>query len=297
MKKIFVALFAVAVAIASLSSCNKEVDNSQAEAWKQEKDSLMKVNSQQQAVLDQMTEAMAEIASCLDTIAVHEKVIISGIDEDGNRLSRKGIRNRLEILAQVISEQKERLGSLEAKFSQSTMQIGQLNSIIEFLESSLAQKDAEVEKLKAEVNSKNFNVAVLEEKVSQMSDTIASERATNSEQRQQIANQDAQLNEVYYIIDTEAQLLSKGLLSKEGKIIKKKKVNFSNIDKSYLTKGDIRTLHTIRIQGKSPKFITDVPKNSYSLDKNSNESYTLTIADPTSFWSANNRILIIQVKK
>ena len=296
MKKILIAISFATMVIASVTSCGSK-DNTMEESWKQERDSLTRVNSQQQAVLDQMTAAMAEIAFCLDTIAVHERVIVTGIDEEGNRLSRKSIRNRLEILAQVISEQKEKLGALEEKFSNSTMQIGKLHSIIEFLENSLAQKDAEVEKLKSEVSSSNYRVVALEEKVSNMNDTIVSERAVNSEQKQQIAQQDAQLNEVYYIIGTEEQLISKGILSKEGKIIKKKKVNFSNINKSALTKGDIRTLKSITVRGKSPKILSDVPKGSYSLDKSGDDIATLRILNANSFWSANNRILIIQVKK
>lgn len=296
MKKILIAISFATIAIASVTSCGSK-DNTQEESWKHERDSLTRVNSQQQEVLDQMTAAMAEIAFCLDTIAVHERVIITGIDEEGNRLSRKSIRNRLQILSQVISEQKEKLGILEEKFSNSTMQIGKLHSIIEFLENSLAQKDVEVERLKGEVSTSNYRVAALEEKVSNMNDTIESERAVNTEQKVQIAQQDAQLNEVYYIIGTEDQLISKGILSKEGKIIKKKKVNFSNINKSALTKGDIRTLRSISIRGKSPKILSDVPKNSYSLDKSTNDVATLNIINPTLFWSANNRILIIQVKK
>ena len=296
MKKILIAISFATIVIASVISCGRK-DNTMEESWKQERDSLTRVNSQQQAVLDQMTAAMAEIAFCLDTIAVHERVIVTGIDEEGNRLNRKSIRNRLEILAQVISEQKEKLGALEEKFSNSTMQIGKLHSIIEFLENSLVKKDAEVEKLKAEVSSSNYRVVALEEKVSNMNDTIVSERAVNSEQKQQIAQQDAQLNEVYYIIGTEEQLISKGILSKEGKIIKKKKVNFSNINKSVLTKGDIRTLKSLTVQGKSPKILSDVPKGSYSLDKSGDDMASLRILNANSFWSANNRILIIQVKK
>lgn len=296
MKRILPVIAALTIGVSIVTSCGN--NNNVAETqWQHERDSLTRVNTQQQAVLDNMTAAMAEIAFCLDTIAAHERVIITGIDEEGNRLSRKGIRNRLEILAQVIQEQKEKLGTLEEKFSNNAAQIGQLHSIIEFLENSLSQKDAEVERLKAEVNTKNYNVAVLEEKVSLMSDTISVERATNSEQKQQIAHQDAQLNEVYYVIGTDDQLVSKGILKKEGKIFKKKKVDFSSINKSLLTKGDIRTLKSINVRGKSPKILSDVPKGSYSLDKISDDNYTLRITNPSSFWSANNRILIIQVKK
>jgi len=296
MKKLLLILSVVAILSSAVSSCGNG-NNVAEDHWIYERDSLNRVNTQQKAVLDNMTAAMAEIAFCLDTIAVHERVIITGIDEEGNRLSRKSIRNRLDILAQVIQEQRERLGSLEEKFSQNAAQIGQLHSIIEFLETSLSQKDAEVDRLKAEVNAKNFNVAVLEEKVSLMSDTITAERTTNSEQRQQIAHQDAQLNEVYYVIGTDDQLVSKGILKKEGKIFKKKKVDFSNINKSSLIKGDIRTLKSINVRGKSPKILSEVPKGSYSLDKVSDDNYTLRIINSTTFWSANNRILIIQVKK
>jgi len=295
MRKILSILGVLAILSSAISSCNG--NKAAEEQWIQERDSLNRVNTQQREVLDNMTAAMAEIAFCLDTIAAHEKVIILGIDEEGNRLSRRGIRNRLDILAQVIREQKEKLGTLEERFSRNAVRMGQLHSIIEFLENSLSQKDAEVDRLKAEVSAKNFNVAVLEEKVSLLNDTITIERATNSEQKQQIAHQDAQLNGVYYIIGTDDELLTMGILKKEGKIFKKKKVDFSNIKKSSLTKGDIRTLKTINVRGKSPKMLSDVPKGSYSLDKISDDNYTLRITNPSSFWSANNRILIIQVKK
>lgn len=289
---------ALAAAIISLGSCSGEGGSDDSNnKLQQEKDSLARVNAQQQAVLDNMTSTMAEIAFCLDTIAAHERVIISGVDEEGNRLSRQGIKRRLDILANVIQEQKEKLGTLEAKFSDNAAHIGQLHSIITFLETSLSKKDAEVAQLRAEVNSKNFSVAALEQKVAQMNDTITVERATNTEQKQQIARQDAQLNEVYYIVGDEKQLLNMGILKKEGKIIKKKKVNFGNINKSSLMKGDIRSLTSISIKGKSLKILSDVPKGSYSLDKQSKDSYTLRITNPSTFWSANNRILIIQIKK
>lgn len=296
MKKIFIAIGIVISLLLSVLSCGKK-ESAENTGQEQERDSLNRVIVQQKTVLDDMTSAMAEITSCLDTIASHERVIVSGVDENGRRLGRKGIRARLEILAKVIREQKEKLGALEQKFSNNAVQIGQLHSIITFLENSLAQKDREVEKLRAEVDSKNFSVAVLEEQVSLMSDTLTVERATNTEQKQQIAKQDAQLNEVYYVIGTDEELISKGVMKKEGKLIKRKKVNFTNVNRSALSKGDIRTLRTINIAGKSPKILGDVPKGSYTLEKNSNESYTLRITNPDLFWSSNNRILIIQIKK
>lgn len=292
-------LFAAGFLLASMfivTSCGGGKQSAAEEALQAQKDSLERVNAQQQDVLNQMNDAMAEIAFVLDTIASHEKIIVTGVDEDGKRLSRQGIRNRLDILATVIREQKEKLGLLEEKFANSALQIEQMHSIITFLENSLAQKNAEVERLQAQVNSQNFNLAVLEETVTLMTDTIAEERATNLAQKTQIEQQDVQLNEVYYVIGTENELTNKGLLKKEGKLFKKTKIDFSTINKSVLRKGDIRTLNEINVMGKKPKILSDVPKDSYSLDKLSDTSYILRILNPTQFWSANNRILIIQVK-
>ncbi|MDE6573731.1 MAG: hypothetical protein K2L84_00205 [Muribaculaceae bacterium] len=296
MKKIIITIIVLLSVLTLIISCG---DNGRAVAeatWQKERDSMARVNTQQQAVLDQMTAAMAEIAFSLDTIAAHERVIISGVDEEGNRLSRRALRSRLEILAQVINEQKEKLGMLEEKFSNSAFQIGQLHSIIEFLESSLSQKDVEVEKLKSELNSRSYNVAVLEEKVANMRDTIEEERAINSVQKDEIAKQDAKLNEVYYIVANEESLVNAGILKKEGKIIKKRRIDFSNVNKSMLYKVDIRKFTNLTIRGRSPKILSDVPKDSYELTKNSDSMYTLKIISPTAFWSSNNRILVIQVK-
>ncbi len=283
------------LAVAALAGCKGGENDGTAERLKQEKDSLLNVTKQQQTMLDEMNGSMAEIAACLDTISIHEQVILSGVDENGNKLSRKALRDRLDLLAQVISDQKGHLGELSERLANANLKIDKLTSIITFLENSLSQKDSEVERLKSELSSSNYAVASLQKTVGNMADTISNERATNSEQRREIARQDAQLNEVYYVIGTEKELINKGILTKEGKIIKKKKVNFANINKAYLTKADMRTFTQLTIQGKSPKLLSDAPKSSYLLQTNGATS-TLKILNPSQFWSANNRILIIQVK-
>ena len=285
----------VLLAILALTGCKGSENDGTAERLKQEKDSLLNITRQQQSMLDEMNGSMAEIAACLDTISMHEQVILSGIDENGNRLSRKALRSRLDLLAKVIEEQKGHLGELSERLANANLKIDKLTSIITFLENSLSQKDSEVERLKGELSSSNYAVATLSQKVDNMADTISNERAANTEHRREIARQDAQLNEVFYVIGTEKELIAKGILSKEGKIIKKKKVNFANINKAYLTKADMRSLSQITIHGKSPKLLSEAPKGSYQLQSNGGVS-TLKILNPSQFWSANNRILIIQVK-
>lgn len=289
----FVAVCAISLSIVSCG--NKGQNNS---ALEKERDSLQSVNAQQQMILDDMTTTMADISMSLDTIAMHESMIIRRVDEEGNPLSKKGLKSKLNTLAEIIKNQREKMAEMEKAMTEGKSSVTQLKSIIAYLNASLEQKEAEIQQLKAEVDSKNFSIARLNTHVSSLRDTVASVRQENEEQRQQMERQNAQhetaMNEVYYIIGTKDKLLNYGVISKSG-LFKKSKVNFASVDKSVLTKGDKRTLKKITINGKSPKIMSDAPDGSYTLDKGASTS-TLTILDSDKFWSANNKILVIQVK-
>ena len=260
-----------------------------------ERDSLQTVNSQQQMILDNMTSTMAEISMSLDTIAIQEQMIIRGVDEFGNPLNKKNLKSKLSSLSEIIKNQREKMTSMEATMKADKTAMGQLKNIITYLSASLEQKNQEIEKLRSEIDSKNFNISQLRSHVTNLKDTVATVQNENAEQKVQIAKQDVSLNEVYYIIGTKDQLINAGVVSKIGTIIKKTKVNFSSVDKNVLTKADRRNLKSLNIKGKSPKILSEVPKDSYSLNKSGNSS-VLTINDGEKFWSANNRILVIQIK-
>lgn len=291
-------LVAICAISFSIASCGNKTQDSGKSAWERERDSLQSVNAQQQMILDDMTTTMADISMSLDTIAMHESMIIRRVDEEGNPLSKKGLKSKLNTLADIIKNQREKMAEMEKAMAEGKSSVTQLKSIIAYLNASLEQKEAEIQQLKAEVDSKNFSIARLNTHVSSLRDTVASVRQENEEQRQQMERQAAQhetaMNEVYYIIGTKDKLLNYGILSKSG-LFKKLKVNFSSIDKSVLTKGDKRNLKKININGKSPKMLSDAPKESYALDNGASSS-TLTILDADKFWSANNKILVIQVK-
>lgn len=280
-------------AITLVASCGSKNDSTS--SIEKERDSLLTVNSQQQMILDNMTSTMAEISMSLDSIAIQEQMIIRGVDELGNPLNKKNLKSKLTSLSEIIKNQREKMASMEATMKADKTAMGQLKNIIAYLNASLEQKNLEIQKLRSEIDSKNFNISQLRTHVTNLKDTVATVQNENAEQKVQIAKQDASLHEVYYIIGTKDQLINTGVISKTGTIIKKTKVNFSSLDKSVLTKADRRNLKNITINGKSPKILSEAPKDSYSLDKGGNSS-VLTINDSEKFWSANNKILVIQIK-
>lgn len=279
-------------------SCNNNSGQDD-DSWAKERDSLQTVNAQQQTLINDMTTTMADISASLDTIAKYEGMIVRRIDENGHPLSKQDLKSRLSTLSDIIRNQREKMEVMEKSISEGKSSIGKLKSIISYLSASLEQREAEIQKLRREVDSKNFSIARLNTRVAHLKDTVASVRQENEERLQQIESQKEQhqmvLNEVFYVVGTKEQLINTGVLSKSGTFLKKKKINFASIDKSMLTKADRRTLKQIKIQGKSPKMLSDAPKGTYALEKNGTTS-TLTILDTDKFWSANNKILVIQVK-
>lgn len=283
-----------------ISSCN----NSQNEALvnaERERDSLFEINSQQQTLLNDMTSKMAEIKTSLDSIAFQEEIIVRRVDEFGVPLSRENLKERLTILAEYIGELRSKISSMESDLSSDKAVITQLKGIIEYLNATLEEKDAEIQSLKEELDNKNFNIALLRKHVTHLRDTVENvqkekeeQRQENEEQRKRIIQQEKSLNEVYYVIGTKNHLVESGVLTKSG-LLKKTRINFESIDKTDLTKADIRTLKTITITGRSPKILSQEPKDSYTL-VGSEGQYVLTIVNPEQFWSTNNRILVVQIK-
>ena len=291
-------LLAVFVVLLFMTSCN----NNKAQysiVWENKIDSLQSINAQQQMLLDDMTVAMADISKSLDTIAMHERMVILRIDEEGNPISKKELKSKLSMLSEIIRCQREKMEAMERDISDGKSSIIQLKSVIAYLNASLVQKETEIQQLKIEVDTRNYSIARLNTHLSNLKDTVKSVRQENETRRLQMEYQnerhDLLINEVFYVIGTKEQLTNIGVLSKSGIIFKKTKINFESIDKSVLTKADKRTLKNLKIQSKSPKILSDIPDGSYTLDKGTSES-TLTIIDSDKFWSANNRILVIQTK-
>ena len=89
---------------------------------------------------------------------------------------------------------------------------------------------------------------------------------------------------------TKKELQAAGLMTK-GSLFKKSKANLSGISKEGFKKIDIRHYGGTTIKGKKVQIITPAPANSYSLTENEG-TWTLTITNPTAFWSVSNFLVI-----
>lgn len=97
------------------------------------------------------------------------------------------------------------------------------------------------------------------------------------------------VNERYLKIASKAELRKEGLLT--GGFLKKSKIDFSKIDKQQFRTIDIRYFTELEIDSKNPKILTDVPTDSYTLEKKDNKTI-LRITDPVRFWGLSNFLII-----
>lgn len=282
---------------ASLYSCGSGSKTN----WKDERDSILRVNLQQRQVLDEMTSTVVQIASGLDSIARQEQILTSRFDAEGRALSRKKMVENLKIFEDVLAQKRVEMRRLDSLLTHKNSDMQKLYSLVAYLNEELDKKDETLRILRAELHIKNVSIRELSGKLSslnsdmeELSDSISGLKEEAYSQKQQIDNQVAALNIVYYVIGSKKDLSEKGIL-KSGGFLSKASINYSALDKSFFNKDDLRTLKSIDIYGNSPKVLSSMPMDSYSIVTKGKNNSTLNILDAKRFWGVS-KYLIIQVK-
>ena len=256
-------------------------------------DSLQTALDQRNADYQELDEFLTVISSGLDSISRQQSDIFNPSKESLTP-SREQIMQDLSRFQQTLKEQRERIAQLEKKLNVSTSEGQKMKAIINSLTAELAQKEAQMAALEDEINDKNLTIMDLGKRLGALTRRNAAQEQVITSQGKMLETQDEQLNEGFVKIATERELKDLGLLEK--KFLSKTKLDISNIDKNQFKSIDIRNNTEIEISSKSePKVWTQMPADSYTLEKNGKGKWKLSIIDPSRFWSVS-KFLIIQVK-
>ena len=256
-------------------------------------DSLQTALDQRNADYQELDEFLTVISSGLDSISRQQSDIFNPSKESLTP-SREQIKQDLSRFQQTLKEQRERIAQLEKKLNLSTNEGQKMRAIINSLTAELAQKEAQMAALEDEINDKNLTIMDLGKRLGALTRRNAAQEQVITSQGKMLETQDEQLNEGFVKIATERELKDLGLLEK--KFLSKTKLDISNIDKNQFKSIDIRNNTELEISSKSePKVWTQMPADSYTLEKNGKGKWKLSIIDPSRFWSVS-KFLIIQVK-
>ena len=276
---------ALALVSISLFSCGGKSE-SQLNA---EVDSLQSALSQRDADYQQLDEFLAVVATGLDSIAMQENALFNPSKESPVP-NQATIKAQLAQFKETLRNQRERITELEKQLKQGKGNAKQMQLIITTLKTQIAERENQIAALQEELKDKDITIDGLRKHMTALTQQNAAQQTVITAQNDVIAEQDSQLNEAFIIIATKSELKEAGLL--EGGFLKKAKLNTQAIDPNMAKSVDIRECTEITIPSKNPKILTQMPNDSYTIEKGDKNS-VLRITNAGRFWSVS-RYLIIQ---
>ena len=284
MKKL---LFVTAgVVLLALTSCNQNKAKNHLASVEQS-DSLKQILAQKDTEINDMVGLMNEVQEGFRQINEAENRVTIAKDGEGNN-SKQVLRENIKFITERMKKNRELITKLRQQLSTSSLKGTQLKSTIDNLVKQLDEKDQQLQQLRADLDAKDIHIGELDETISNLN-TNVNHLTTESKQKTETINaQDKQLNTAWYVFGTKSEL-------KEQRIIADGKVLQGNFNKNYFTKIDIRVDKVIKLYSKSAKLLTLHPASSYTLARDANKQFVLTITNPEIFWSTS-KYLVIQVK-
>lgn len=284
MKKVFVfgGLFAL---MCTMIACGDKTKSNP------EADSLRTQLSAQMEEMDEMNLFLDAVNMSMDSVVNMEGTVLRTTGE--SPLSRKEqIQKNMEAYKLILQQQRERLDILEKKLKDNNVYAGKMQKTIAALKQQLEEKDQAIIKLSEELEQRNFQIEELKDNVDNLNVQVAELEEDSKAKQDEIDEKVNQMNEAYVFIGDKNALKKAGLIE-GGSLLKKSKLNTSNIDKKLFKKVDIRNVKSFQIPDSKPEVLTQMPAGSYEIKKTSNNSSELTITDPARFWGVS-RFLIIR---
>lgn len=284
MKKVFVfgGLFAL---MCTMIACGDKTKSNP------EADSLRTQLSAQMEEMDEMNLFLDAVNMSMDSVVNMEGNVLRTTGE--SPLSRKEqIQKNMEAYKLILQQQRERLDILEKKLKDNNAYAGKMQKTIAALKQQLEEKDQAIIKLSEELEQRNFQIEELKDNVDNLNVQVAELEEDSKAKQEEIDEKVNQMNEAYVFIGDKNALKKAGLIE-GGSLLKKSKLNTSNIDKKLFKKVDIRNVKNFLIPDSKPEVLTQMPAGSYEITKTGNNSSELTITDPARFWGVS-RFLIIR---
>lgn len=291
-----VILFAAgALMVLSLASC---VENSgKYKALQAQLDSLQNSYNVQGAELDEVFATINEIEQGLSSIRESES-ILAVQTSDGLEIkegSKEQLKRDVEAIQSAIKNYQEEIKKLE---NDKRLQSAQFKKRLSAMQKELEEKSGIIETISRQLEEKeaqivlqNKQIASLDEVVSNLKDEVSTLNTEGTQLKAKVADQEAEIYSVYYIVGTKAELIEAGVMTRGG-LFKSSKVSYQ-AEKDAFVKIDLREISEINTNAGKAKVMSIHPKGTYAFVENDGEMI-LNISDPEKFWE-QTKYLVIQV--
>ena len=274
-------------ALLFLGSCNNAYKE------KAEQDSIriaeLTANYEEAATFnDSLMLLMGDIYNGLDSINMQEGLLYN--TGNGERDRRAEVRNNLSAIKARLAKNQSLLEQMEKRLRDSGNQNSVLTKTIEQMKTRLEQQEVQIQSLENKLAKANDSIVTLNAQVVATEQQVQVQTEAKEAAMNAYNEADTQLNTVYYAMGTNKELKQNGLLEK--KFLGQTKVLKGDVNESYFTKADKRTLTSIPTGAKKIKIWTNMPKGSYEEVKDPDNKITLEITNPTEFWNYSPYLVI-----
>lgn len=284
MKKMF--FISVGMMMLAVTGCNQNKTKEGAVSTEQN-DSIQQILSQKDSEINEMIGLMNEVQEGFRQINEAENRVTIAKDGEGSD-KKQVLRDNIKFITERMQKNRDLIAKLREQLANSSLKGSQLKSTIDNLVKQLDEKDQQLQQLRAELDAKDIHIGELDETINHLNTNVNNLTTESAQKSETISAQDKQLNTAWYVFGTKSEL-------KEQRIIADGKVLQGNFNKNYFTKIDIRVDKVIKLYSKSARLLTLHPASSYTLARDANKEYVLTITNPQIFWSTS-KYLVIQVK-
>ncbi|MDR0768752.1 MAG: hypothetical protein LBE71_02445 [Dysgonamonadaceae bacterium] len=270
-----------------LSSCGK--NSTEYKALKSQHDSLLVVNAQNTAELDEIVSLMNEVEENFNSIKSAENYLTvqSNVQGELSQSVKDKVRADMQIVTEILNRNREKIAELEKKLKNSSIQSGQLQQTLDNLRIQLNEKIAALVAMNEEMERKDRKIAELSDNILALSKDVQDLKVYSDAQRQAIESKNRELNTVYYCFGTSKELKNHGIL-KSGQL-------GTNFNTDYFIRViDLNKLQLIPLKAKKGKLVSKHPDGSYEFTKDANNQAELKILNSKNFWSLT-KYLVVEV--
>jgi hypothetical protein len=275
-----------------LFGCGMKKEN---EALKAEIEKVKKENESYKTKTVQLTASIDSYKNILKEIDNNLQAI------DANVLMTGTLKNELKSDASVGDKILNRIKSISALMENSKLKILALDRTLNDLRKKFGDKSEEVLTLNRELKAAAQQLIDREKEFTEMKagfeGDIEGLESAYEAQLKIAEDLKEMVNRAFYFAGPNGELMSKGIIEKEGGFIGigRVKVLNANSPESLFTKITKETTDSLVFNSKSLKLITDHPAESFSIKESKTKS-VLTIKDKKAFWKQGNYIVIQTTK-
>lgn len=294
MKKVILFVAGALVAL-NLSSCVE--NSSKYKALQAKLDSLQVNYNVQGAELDEVFATINEIEQGLSSIRESEN-ILTVRTADGIEIkkgSKEQLKRDVEAIQNAIKNYQEEIKKLQ---DNNRLQSSQFKKRLAAMQKELKEKSTiietisrQLEKKEAEIVQKDKQIATLDKTVSSLKEEVTNLSTEGDILKAKVADQEAEIYSVYYIVGAKSELIEAGVMTKGG-LFKSSKVSYQ-AEKDAFVKIDLREISQINTNARKAKVMSIHPKGTYAFVDNDGEM-VLNISNPEKFWE-QTKYLVIQV--